>query len=86
MVVLDGRFWPGATEIRWSGLRNQTVQFCGCRELVPASVLVFVFVPGTSFCSAVTSFGFLSMSDFAWPLVEVSLRILVCPWLPLTNQ
>jgi hypothetical protein len=55
------------------------VWFGGCCELVPASVLVSVFSPGTLPCSTATSVGPFSMSDFASSSVEVSLLDHVLP-------
>jgi hypothetical protein len=64
-VILDIRFCPEATEVVWSGLGNQIVQFGGHHELVLAYVLTSIFAFGTLFCSSATSSGSLSVSGIA---------------------
>jgi hypothetical protein len=72
-VVLDICLCPEAAKTEWFGLENWTVQFGGCREVVPASVLVSVFISRTLFYFAVTSSGLFSVSGFASPLAKDSL-------------
>jgi hypothetical protein len=54
--------------------------------LVPTSILVSVYPPRTSLCSAMTSSGFFYASDFPSPLVEDSLPALSSLDCPPTNQ
>jgi hypothetical protein len=73
VVVLDTFLCPEVAETGWSGLRNWTVHFGGCREMVLAFVLFFVFTSGTLFCSAATSPGLFSALGLASSLAEDSL-------------
>jgi hypothetical protein len=78
VVVFDIRFCLDATETKGSGFGNWTVQFGGCRELVPASVLATIFTPGTLFFSAATSYGPLSALGFALSTTKVLLLGPIC--------
>jgi hypothetical protein len=73
VVVIDVPLCPDPDETEWYNFGNQTVQFGGRRELVPASVLVSAFASRTLFCSTATSPGLSFVTDFASPSAKDSL-------------